>query len=189
MGLAKYLKEAWKKPDKKVLHQRMIEWRRSGLITPVDKPLRLDRAHALGYKAKKGIVVVRVKLSRGGHKRPRPNKGRRSKRLHIRLNLSMNYKEIAEQRVARKYPNCEVLGSYWIGRDGMHYFYEVILADRSAPGIKTDKELKYLTNPANKARAFRGKTSAGRKARGLRNSPIKAPRVRPSLRANKRRGN
>jgi large subunit ribosomal protein L15e len=189
MGLAKYLREAWKKPDEKVLRERMVEWRKSGLITPVEKPLRLDRAHALGYKAKKGIVVVRVKLNRGGHKRKRPNKGRRSKRLHIRLNLSMNYKEIAEQRVARKYPNCEVLGSYWIGKDGMNYFYEVILADRSAPGIKTDKELKYLTKPANKARAFRGKTSAGRKARGLRNSPIKAPKVRPSLRANNRQGN
>lgn len=189
MGLVKYLREAWKKPDKAILRSRMIEWRKSGSITPVDKPLRLDRAHALGYKAKKGIVVVRVKINRGGHKRTRPNKGRRSKRLHNRLNLSMNYKEISEQRAARKYPNCEILGSYWIGKDGQHYFYEVILADRNAPTIKTDKELKYLSKPANKARAFRGKTSAGRKARGLRNSPVKAPKVRPSLRANGRKGN
>ncbi|MDX9798731.1 MAG: 50S ribosomal protein L15e [Bacteroidales bacterium] len=189
MGLAKYLREAWKFPDKKVLRERMIEWRKEGLITPVEKPLRLDRAHALGYKAKKGIIVVRVKLLRGGHKRPRPKKGRRSKRMHIRLNLSMNYKEIAEQRVARKYPNCEVLGSYWIGKDGENYFFEVILADRNAPTIKTDKELRYLAKPANKARAFRGKTSSGRKARGLRNSSVKAPKVRPSLRANNRRGN
>ena len=189
MALAKYLREAWKRPDKKVLRERMIEWRKCGLITPVDKPLRLDRAKALGYKAKKGIVVVRVKLIRGGHKRTRPNKGRRSKRLNIRLNLSMNYKEIAEQRAARKYSNCEVLNSYWIGKDGRHYFYEVILADRNAPTIKTDKELKYLSKPANKARIFRGKSSAGRKARGLRNSPVKAPKVRPSLRANSRRGN
>ncbi len=189
MALMKYLREAWKKPDKETLRERMIEWRKDGLITPVEKPLRLDRARALGYKAKKGVIVVRVKLIREGHKRPRPNKGRRSKRLHIRLNLSMNYKEIAEQRVARKYPNCEIVGSYWIGKDGMHYFYEVILADRSAPTIKTDKELGYLSKPANKKRAFRGKTSSGRKARGLRNSPVKAPKVRPSLRANKRRGN
>jgi large subunit ribosomal protein L15e len=189
MGLTKYLREFWKKPDPKILRERMIEWRKTGSITPVDKPLRLDRAHALGYKAKKGIVVVRVKLSRGGHKRPRPNKGRRSKRLNIRLNLSMNYKEIAEQRAARKYPNCEVIGSYWIAKDGQNYFYEVILADRNAPTIKADKELNYLTKPANKARIFRGKSSSGRKARGLRNSPVKAPKVRPSLRANHRKGN
>ncbi len=189
MGLAKYLREAWKKPDAEVLRKRMVEWRKEGLITEVERPLRLDRAHALGYKAKKGIVVVRVKLLRGGHKRQRPKKGRRSKRMHIRLNLSMNYKEIAEQRVARKYQNCEVVGSYWVGQDGMNYFYEVILADRNAPTIRTDKELGYLAKPANKARLFRGKSSAGRKARGLRNSPIKAPKVRPSLRANHRTGN
>lgn len=189
MGLAKYLRDAWKKPDEKILRERMIEWRRAGAITPVETPLRLDRARALGYKAKKGIIVVRVKLTRGGHKRPRPTKGRRSKRLHIRLNLSMNYKEIAEQRAARKYPNCEVVGSYWIGKDGRFYFYEVILADRHAPTIVSDKELGYLSKPANRARIFRGKSSAGRKARGLRNSPVKAPKVRPSLRANNRRGN
>lgn len=189
MGVMKYLREAWKKPDEKVLRERMIEWRKGTSITPVERPLRLDRAHALGYKAKKGIVVVRVKINRGGHKRTRPHKGRRSKRMHIRLNLSMNYKEIAEQRVARRYNNCEILGSYWIGQDGLNYFYEVILADRNAPTIKSDKELKYLVKPANKARAFRGKTSSGRKARGLRNSPIKVPKVRPSLRANNRKGN
>ncbi len=189
MGLTKYLREAWKKPDVESNRLRMVEWRKCGSITLVDKPLRLDRAHALGYKAKKGIVVVRVKILRGGHKRPRPKKGRRSKRLHIRLNLSMNYKEIAEQRAARKYPNCEVINSYWIGQDGMNYFYEVILADRLAPTIKSDKELGYLAKPANKARIFRGKSSAGRKARGLRNSPVKAPKVRPSLRANNRKGN
>jgi len=185
----KYLREAWKKPDRKVLVDRMVGWRKDGAITPLERPLRLDRAHALGYKAKKGIIVVRVKLLRGGHKRPRPKKGRRSKRLHIRLNLSMNYREIAEQRAARKYPNCEVLNSYWIGQDGKNYFYEVILVDRNAPTIRTDKELGYLAKPANKSRIFRGKSSAGRKARGLRNSPIKVPKVRPSLRANNRQGN
>jgi large subunit ribosomal protein L15e len=36
---------------------------------------------------------------------------------------------------------------------------------------------------------MRGLTSSGKKSRGLRNSPVKAPKVRPSLRANRRRGN
>lgn len=188
MGISKYLKEAWKKPDAKTLRERMIDWRKGDSIVRVEKPLRLDRARNLGYKAKKGIVVVRVRIKRGGHKRTRPYKARRTKRLHIRKNLTMNYKEIAEQRVARKFTNMEVLNSYVIGKDGVNYFYEVILVDRNAPEIKSDKELSYLTK-SPKRKSLRGLTSAGRKARGLRNSSVKSPKVRPSLRANRRQGN
>jgi len=168
----------------------MIDWRKSEAIVKVDKPLRLDKARALGYKAKKGIIVVRVRVLRGGHKRSRPKKGRRSKRMTVRKSLKMNYREIAEQRAARKYMgNMEVLNSYWIGKDGEHYFYEVILVDRNAPEIKSDKQLSFITNPANKVRAMRGLTSAGQKARGLRSSSVRAPKVRPSLRAHGRTGN
>ena len=189
MGITKYLRNAWKKPDVKTLRDRMIEWRKGESIVRVKKPLRIDRARSLGYKAKKGISVVRVRIRRGGHKKTRPNKARRTKRLHNRKNLRMNYKEIAETRASRKFKNMEVLNSYNIGKDGIHYFYEVILVDRVAPEIKTDKELSFVTKSANRGRAFRAQTSAGKKARGLRNSRIKAPKVRPSLRANRRRGN
>ena len=188
-GLSHYLRQAWRKPDSGELRKKMVEWRESDVITRVDFPLRLDRAHALGYKAKKGVIVVRVRINRGGHKRTRPNKGRRTKRLHIRKNLRMNYQEIAETRVARKYKNMEVLNSYNIGKDGLHYFYEVILVDRASPEIKTDKELSFVTKPANKARALRGLTSAGKKARGHRHSKVKVPKAYPSLRANNRKGN
>lgn len=188
MGLMKYLREAWKKPDTDMLREKMIEWRKGNAIVKVERPLRLDRARSLGYKAKKGVTVVRIRLKRGGHKRTRPNKARRTKRLHIRKNLRMNYKEIAEQRVARKYNNMEVLNSYNIGKDGQHFFYEVILIDRERPEIKTDKQLGPVAK-APKKRALRGITSTAKKARGLRNSPQKAPKVRPSLRANRRRGN
>jgi len=186
--LAKYLREAWKKPDEKALRERMTEWRRGEAIVRVEKPLRLDKARNLGYKAKKGVVVVRIRVKRGGHKRSRPNKGRRSKRLHIRKNLTMNYREIAEQRVARKYDNMEVLNSYQIGKDGLHYFFEVILVSRVAPEILSDKQLAPFALAPQK-RALRGITSAARKARGLRSSPVRAPKVRPSLRAHSRRGN
>ena len=188
MAITKYLRKAWKKPDKETLRKRMVEWRKGKVIEKVEKPLRLDRARAVGYKAKKGITVVRVKLNRGGRKKTRPKKGRRSKRLTVKKILKMNYKEVAEQRVARKHRNMEVLGSYWIGKDGVNYFYEVVLVDRNKPEIKSDKQLKGLIK-APRGRAFRGLTSSGRKARGLRNSPVKAPKVRPSLRANRRRGN
>ena len=188
MGLAKHLRQIWKKPDKKIQRERMIQWRKGESIVKVEKPLRIDRARSLGYKAKKGVVVVRVRVKRGGHKRTRPNKARRSARLHPRKNLTMNYKEIAEQRVARKYKNMEVLNSYNIGKDGMHYFYEVILVDTSAPTVVKDKQLGPFVK-APKKRAQRGLTSAGKKARGQRNSRIKSPKAFPSLRANKRQGN
>src|SRR3972149_7467058 len=135
-GFYHFIKQAWKKPDMKILRERMIEWRRSGAFVRVEKPLRLDKARALGYKAKKGFVVVRVRLLRGGHKRPRPNKGRRGKRLHTRKNLEMSYQWIAEQRAARKFTNLEVLNSYPIGKDGKHYFFEVIMVDPERPEIK-----------------------------------------------------
>ena len=188
-GLAYYLRQAWKKPDKETLRQRMIEWRASEAVVRVENPLRVDRAHSLGYKAKKGVFVARVRVIRGGHRRPRPNKARIGRRLHTRLNLKMNYQQICEQRAARRYPNCEVLNSYWVGKDGMHFFYEVIMVDRAAPEIKTDKQLGFMAKPANNTRIFRGLTSAAAKARGLRNSNFKVPKVRPSLRANHRQGN
>lgn len=186
-GLYHYIQQAWKKPDMETLRKRMVEWRAGESIVRVEKPLRLDRARALGYKAKNGVIVARVRLIRGGHRRTRPNKGRRSKRMHTRKNLKLNYQEIAEQRVARKFPNCEVLNSYWIGRDGEHYFFEVILVDRDAPEIKADKSLNFVVS--NTGRTFRGLTSSGARSRGLRNSVKKVPKVRPSLRANKRTGN
>ena len=33
----------------------MIEWRKSEAFTKVDKPLRLDKARAIGYKDKKDL--------------------------------------------------------------------------------------------------------------------------------------
>ncbi len=186
-GMYHYLRQAWKKPDVEVLRQRMIEWRNSNALARTDKPLRLDRARNLGYKDKKGFFVVRVRLKRGGHKRPRPNKGRRSKRLHIRKNLKMNYRWIAEQRAGRKYKNLEVLNSYLIGKDGIYYFYEVILIDPQMPEIKNDPVISWISKPKNKGRVFRGLTSAGKKSRGLRNRSRNL-KVRPSSGAWKHKG-
>jgi large subunit ribosomal protein L15e len=186
-GMYYYIKQAWKKPDDKTLRERMIAWRASDVFTRVEKPLRLDRARALGYKDKTGFVVIRVRLVRGGHVRPRPNKGRRSKRMHTNKNLKMSYQWIAEQRVSKKFTNLEVLSSYPLGKDGKHYFFEVICVDPQRPEIKNDKNLSWITKPQNQNRPERGITTAGKKSRGLENkSPTS--KVRPSVRAGKGRG-
>ncbi|MDD5012270.1 MAG: 50S ribosomal protein L15e [Candidatus Nanoarchaeia archaeon] len=169
-GMYHYIKQAWKKPDAETLRQRMVEWRKGEVFTRVEKPLRLDRARALGYKDKKGFVVVRVRLKRGGHKRQRPVKARRSKRMHTRKNLQMNYKGIAEQRVARKFQNLEVLNSYNVGKDGMNYFFEVILVDPERPEIKNDKTINWISSQKHRSRVMRGLTSTAKKSRGLRHN-------------------
>ena len=80
----------------------------------------------------------------------------------------MNYRQIAERRAASKFTNLEVLNSYWIAKDGKHYFFEVILIDPERPEIKADKTINWICSRKNKNRVFRGLTSAGKKSRGLR---------------------
>lgn len=186
-GFYQYIRKAWKKPDKETLRKRMIDWRKSNAVTKVERPLRLDRARSLGYKAKTGFVVLRVRLKRGGHKRPRPNKGRRSKRLTNRKKLKMSYKWIAEIRAQNKYPNLEVLNSYNIGKDGVHGFYEVIMVDPQRSEIKNDKQVSFVSKSGNRMRAIRGLTSAGKKSRGL-SKKFPTSKVTPSVRAGGRLG-
>lgn len=187
-GMYHHLRQAWKKPDTKMLRERMIEWRSQNAVEKVEKPLRLDRARSLGYKAKKGIIVLRVRVQRGGRKRKREGvKGRKTRKTTIRKTLKMNYKWVAEIRAARKYPSLEVLNSYNLGKDGQHYFYEVIMVDPSKPEIKNDRTLNWITKDKNKKRAERGLTSSAKKSRGLRSKSPKM-KVRPSLRARNRQG-
>ena len=190
-GLSYYLRQVWKKPTREMTKSREIEWRAGNAIVKVEKPLRLDRARALGYKAKKGVVVLRVRINRGGRKRPRAGvKGRKTRKQTNRKTLKMNYKWVAEIRAERKYRNLVVLSSYNIGKDRKHYFYEVIMIDPSKKEIKNDRVLGWVANGKNGKRAQRGLTSAGKKGRGLKSIRGKSPKlkVRPSLRAWSRQG-
>ncbi|BAB65440.1 50S ribosomal protein L15e [Sulfurisphaera tokodaii] len=164
-----YIEQTWQSDEwKKVLRQRLIEWRKSPAVERIDKPTRLNRARAIGYKAKQGFVVVRVRVRRGGLNKPRPNSGRRPKRMGVYgYSPAKGYRWIAEEKAARKFPNLEVLGSYYVGEDGMYKYYEIIMVDPNHPVIKSDPNLKWLQDPANRKRVFRGLTSAGKKARGL----------------------
>lgn len=166
----------------------MTQWRSEEAVEKVEKPLRLDRARALGYKAKRGFVILRVRVLRGGRRRKREGvKGRKTRKTTIRKTLKMNYQWVAEIRAARKYPSLEVLSSYNVGKDGQHYFFEVIMVDPTKPEIKSDRTLSWITEDKNRKRAERGLTSAAKKSRGLTS---KSPhmKVRPSLRSWNRRG-
>ena len=122
---------------------RTIALRKENTIVRVDRPSRLDRAKAFGYKSKQGVVVVRIKVSRGGMRRQRPRGGRRPKHLGVtRIKADDSMKKVAQRRVLERYPNMELLGSYFLYKDGMYYWYEVILADPSHPSVAKDKELR-----------------------------------------------
>ena len=146
----RHLQKAWKKPDQSyirgLMRQRAIIWRRQPAIVRVEKPTRIDRARRLGYKAKKGFVVVRARVRRGGRRKPRPKMGRRQKRMGVKkYTPAKSIKLIAEERVARKYPNLEVLNSYWVWEDGVSKWFEVILVDPSSPSIKSDKNVGWIS--------------------------------------------
>lgn len=183
----KYIRDLWKSPSSELLRSRLIAWRRDPAIVRIEKPTRLDRARTLGYKAKQGYVVARVKISRGKRQRELIKKGRRSKHRRRKLIVGKSYQWIAEERISRKYKNMEVLNSYEVAKDGKYKWYEVILVDREHPRIKKDERTKWVSNKSNVGRAFRGLTSAGKKSRGLRNKGKGAEKIRPSLKSNKRR--
>jgi len=186
-GLYHYLSQAWKKPNEVELRNLMTKWRTEEAVTKIEKPTKLNRARALGYKAKKGFIILRVRVKRGGRQRSRTNKGRRSKRHTIRKILKMNYQWVAEVRAQKKFSNLEVLNSYKLAKDGKHYFFEVIMVDFSRPEIKNDKTINWICKKENQGRVYKGLTSAAKKSRGLR-TKCRELKVRPSSRAWNRKG-
>lgn len=191
MGIYRYIKEAWDNPKEglgKLYQERLIQWRRNNSVVKLDRPTRLDRARGLGYKAKEGIFVVRVRVGKGGRKRRGSLKNKRkSRRATARKVLSKSYQVVAEQRADKKYVNAEVLNSYWVGEDGKHKWYEIIMVIPSHPAIKNDNELSWISSEKHRGRVWRGLTSAGKKSRGLMNKGKGAEKLRPSASANLRR--
>ncbi len=130
------------------LRDRVIAWRKQDAATRIDRPSRIQRARRLGYKAKQGIVVIRMRVGTGGMRRQRPRGGRRPKHLGVtRIKGDDSMKIVAERRVLEKHPNMKLLGSYFVYKDGAHYWFEVILADPSHPRIIKDKELRKRVLP------------------------------------------
>jgi len=125
------------------LRNRAITWRRQNAMLRIDRPSRLLRARRLGYKAKEGIIVVRMRVGMGGMRKQRPRGGRRPKHLGVtRIKADINMQQVAENRILEKHRNMKLLGSYFLYKDGKHIWYEAILADPSHPRIAKDKELR-----------------------------------------------
>ena len=133
MGMYQYVREAWKKPREslgKIWKDRMIAWADGPSIIRVERPTRIDRARSLGYRAKQGYLIARVKLLRMGRMRPKFAGGRKPKNMRRKKVVHMSYGWIAEQRAERAYVNCTALNSYYVGETGKYFWYEVILVDK-----------------------------------------------------------
>ncbi|MDJ0272924.1 MAG: hypothetical protein QXN23_04835 [Candidatus Caldarchaeum sp.] len=136
----KMMQKLWReRPEalRSQLRKRMVAWRRMKAVERVEKPLRIDRARELGYKAKQGYVVALVRVRRGGFSKPRPRSGRRQKALGVvkhKVNVSM--KEEAVQRFIKQFPNLKPLGAYPLAQDSLYRWYEVVAVDPSHPAVQ-----------------------------------------------------
>jgi len=125
------------------LRAKAVEWRRQTSLVRVERPSRIQKARQLGYKAKQGIVVIRMRVGRGNMRKKRPVAGRRPKHLGVlRIKPALSMQKVAERRVLERHPNMKLLGSYYLYQDGLYLWYEVIIADPSHPRILKDKEIR-----------------------------------------------
>merc|ERR1712045_684918 len=76
MGAYKYMQELYRKKQCDVMRflQRVRCWqyRQLSTIHRASRPTRPDKARRLGYRAKQGYVIYRIRIRRGGRKRPVP---------------------------------------------------------------------------------------------------------------------
>ena len=120
--------------------------------------------------------MARVRVRRSGFRKTRPTGGRRQKRLGVnKFKLAKNTRLVAEERVARKFPNLEVLNSYWVWEDGRFKWFEVIMVDTQ---LLPEHPIANQTR-----RVFRGLTIAGKEVRGLHHRGLGAEKARPSRKA------
>jgi large subunit ribosomal protein L15e len=186
MGMYKYVsltfQNEYKNRDEN-LRNRIIAWRNEPAVNRLERPTNIARARSLGYRAKQGIAVVRVKVGKGLSKREKPHRGRKPSKNGRFYAYKKSHQAMAEERAARKMLNCEVLNSYYVGEDSQYSFYEVILLDRERSGIVNDR--RYAGVVSQRGRAFRGLTSAGMKHRGMAMKGFGSMRNRPSSRANR----
>ncbi|RWW10095.1 hypothetical protein GW17_00026382 [Ensete ventricosum] len=134
---------------------RCWEYRQLPSIVRVTRPTRPDKARRLGYKAKQGYVIYRVRVRRGGRKRPVPKGIVYGKPKHqgiTQLKFQRNKRSVAEERAGRN-------------------------------AIRNDPRINWICKGVHKHRELRGLTSAGKKYRGLRGKGHLHHKARPSRRA------
>ncbi|KXJ12328.1 60S ribosomal protein L15 [Exaiptasia diaphana] len=175
MGAYKYLEELHKKKQSDLLRFllriRCWQYRQLSAIHRASRPTRPDKARRLGYKAKQGYVVYRVRVRRGGRKRPVPKGATYGKPTNMGVNqlkFQRSLRSVAEERAGRYCSGLRVLNSYWVGQDSVYKYFEVIMVDPFHKAVRRDPRINWICRPVHKHRELRGLTAAGRKNRGMR---------------------
>eukprot|EP00210_Caulerpa_lentillifera_P003585 g3420.t1 len=196
MGATKYVQELWRKKQGEVLgfllRVRCWEYRQWRTLERVSQPTRPEKARRLGYRAKQGYVIYRIRVRRGDRKRKVRKGIVYGKPVHqgvSAIKMAKNLRAIGEQRAGKRLGGLRVLNSYWINQDNRYKYYEVILVDPFHNAIRNDPKINWICNPVHKHREQRGLTSAGRHHRGLRHKGVGTYKLRPSWRQNWKRRN
>jgi len=188
------------------------------MVLRVSRPSRPDKARRLGYRAKQGFVIYRVRVRRGGRKR-KIRKGRVHGKPATQgvnaLKFQRSLRSVAEERAGRRCGGLRVLNSYWVAQvcrsafisppnllhvdvnfisflsiqDATFKFFEIILVDPYHKAIRRDPKINWIARPTMKHREMRGLTSAGKKYRGLHGKGHLYTKSRPSRRAVWKRNN
>uniref|UniRef100_A0A9J7YDB8 Ribosomal protein L15 n=1 Tax=Cyprinus carpio carpio TaxID=630221 RepID=A0A9J7YDB8_CYPCA len=118
MGAYKYMQELWRKKQSDVmrflLRVRCWQYRQLSALHRAPRPTRPDKARRLGYKAKQGYVIYRIRVRRGGRKRPVPKGATYGKPVHHGVNqikFARSLQSVAEERAGRHCGGLRVLRS------------------------------------------------------------------------------
>jgi large subunit ribosomal protein L15e len=133
MGSFRYIQDNERKlfKDKTLKRELLLTAEKEPILLRLGHPTRLTRAKMLGYRAKQGYIIVRVRVAKGGFRRPRPVHARRPSKTGLYFNLAISKKRTAEVRARKKFKNMDVLGSYFIVENGQYKWFEVIMRDHS----------------------------------------------------------
>ncbi|XP_005105828.1 60S ribosomal protein L15 [Aplysia californica] len=174
MGAYKYMQEIYRKKQSDIMRflirVRCWQFRQLSAIHRASRPMRPDKARRLGYRAKQGYVIYRVRIKRGGRKRPVPKGctyGKPKTHGVNQLKFQRSHRNVAEERVGRKCGALRVLNSYWVAQDSTYKFFEIILVDPFHKTIRRDPAIQWICRSVHKHRELRGLTSAGKSSRGL----------------------
>ena len=196
MPAFKYVNQLWRHKQSEALHYilrvRCWEYRQLPAVVRLTHPTRPEKAHRVGYKARQGVVVYRIRVRRGGRKRGYKHgiAGGKPRNMGINgLKYSKSLRAFAEEKAGRALPALRVLNSYWVAQDGCFKWYDVIMVDASHKAVRADPQLNWICDATMKHRELRGLTYASKCARGMRHKGVGTMKNRPSKTATWKRHN
>lgn len=154
MGAYKYLEELYKKKQSDalrfLLRIRCWQFRQLTSIHRATRPTRPDKARRLGYKAKQGYCIYRVRVKRGGRKRMAPKGATNGKPTNMGINhlkWQRSQRSLAEERAGRKCGGLRVLSSYWVCQDATYKYVPICLnCDPSCPQFYSSLFAAYVAS-------------------------------------------